>query len=93
MDDLIDLEEDIKNGHYSYTTIGFENQLSKQQPIEMTETIMIDKEYLKQIELVCKELIQSSRNKSAKLKADLLDYFVIILEAYLNSFFFKIINA
>lgn len=93
MDDIIDLEEDLKNGHYSYPTIGFEGLLSKQSPTEVAATIKSDVEHLKRLYHVCKELIESSRNRCVKLKADLLGYFVNILEARIDSFFSNIIKS
>lgn len=87
MDDIIDLEEDIKNGHYSYPTLGFEKELSGLSPGELATLIRSDKEHMKRLQWVCKGLIESSRNRCINLKADLLGYFVDILEARLDTFF------
>jgi hypothetical protein len=93
MDDIMDLEDDIKNGHYSYPTLGFEEELSIQSPIELATRIRSDVKHLKRLRFICKELIDSSRNKCIKLKADLMGFFVDMLEARLDSFFSEILKG
>jgi hypothetical protein len=93
MDDINDLEDDIRNGHYSYPTIGFEEILCKQSPSEAATTIKADIGHIKRLQQVCKELIESSRNRGIKLKADLFGYFVDILQARLDAFFSKILDS
>jgi hypothetical protein len=87
MDDLMDLEEDLKNGHYSYPTLGFEQDIASRSPGELAALITSDVGHLKQLQLICKGLIDSSRNRCIQLKADLFGYFVDILEARLDVFF------
>lgn len=88
MDDLDDLEDDIKNGHYSYPTIGFEGMLSKLPPDEVAAAIKSDKRHLRELYDVCKALINSSRDTAGKLdSADLMVPFVDVLDARLDAFF------
>jgi hypothetical protein len=87
MDDLMELEEDLKNGHYSYPTLGFENELSSRSPGELATLIKSDVKHLRRLQFICKELIDSSRTKCIKLKADLMGFFVDMLEARLDVFF------
>jgi hypothetical protein len=87
MDDIMDLETDIKNGHYSYPTLGFEEELSTRSPGEVAALIGSDVAHLKRLQLTCKQLIDSSRNKCRELKADLFGFFVDMLEARLDAFF------
>lgn len=93
MDDLIDLEDDLKNGHYSYPTIGFEKDLSKRSADEMAKIILSDKNHLLHLNQVCKELIKSSRQRSLTLGADLFGYFIDRLEVSLDSYFNNILNG
>jgi hypothetical protein len=92
MDDLMDLEDDLKNGHYSYPLLGFEKELSTRSPEELAMLIKSDKEHIKRLQRVCMQLIESSREKCIQLKADLMGYFVDILEARLNAFFSGMLN-
>lgn len=87
MDDLQDLEDDLRNGHYSYPTLGFEKEVSGLSPNQAASAIRSDEEHVRRLSRVCKELIQNSRRRSSKLKADLWGYFVDILEARLDKFF------
>jgi hypothetical protein len=87
MDDIIDLEVDLKNGHYSYPTLGFETVISEKTPDEAAALIRGDREHMKRLQKTCKELIASSRERCLKLNADLWMYFVDMLEARLEAFF------
>jgi len=87
MDDIIDLEEDLKNGHYSYPTLGFEKEISSQSPGSVAALITSDVQHLKQLQFICKGLMDSSRDRCIQLKADLFGYFVDMLEARLDVFF------
>ena len=87
MDDLIDLEEDLRNGHYSYPTLGFEKEISSQSPGEVAALIRSDMKHLRHLQATCQRLIDGSRNKCLALKADLWGYFVDMLEARLDAFF------
>jgi hypothetical protein len=93
MDDIIDLEEDLKNGHYSYPTLGFEEELPSRLPSEMAALIKSDVEHIKRLQFVCKRLMDSSRNRGIKLKADLWGHFVDILEARLDAFFSEVLKG
>lgn len=90
MDDLMDLEEDLKNGHYSYPTLGFEKEISSRSPVELAALIRSDRDQMKRLQLICQGLIDRSRNRCIQLKADLFGYFVDILEARLDSFFYEL---
>jgi hypothetical protein len=92
MDDIIDLEEDLKNGHYSYPTLGFEIEISSRSPAELAALITSDIQHLKRLQSVCKGLIDSSRIRGAELKADLMGYFVDMLEARLDAFFSQMLK-
>jgi len=46
MDDLIDLEDDLKTGHYSYPPVGFETELATQSPSEVAKLIKSDREHI-----------------------------------------------
>lgn len=92
MDDIMDLEDDIKNGHYSYPTLGFEEELSTKSPSESAALIRSDVKHLKRLQFICKELIDSSRNKCINLKADLMGFFVDMLDARLNAFFSEMLK-
>lgn len=92
MDDINDLEDDIKNGHYSFPTIGFEEELHRQSPSRVAATIRSDVEHVKRLQQICRELIDSSRDRGIKLKADLFGYFVDMLEARLDVFFSKMLG-
>jgi hypothetical protein len=91
MDDLMDLEEDLKNGHYAYPTLGFEKEISSRSPGELAALITADKEHLKRLQSICQGLIDSSRDRCIQLKADLMGYFVVILEARLDAFFSEVL--
>ncbi len=93
MDDLIDLEEDLKNGHYSYPTLGFEPEIASRSPGELAALIRSDREHLKRMQLICQRLMISSRNRCIQLDADLFGYFVDILEARLDAFFSEMLKA
>jgi hypothetical protein len=93
MDDLMDLEDDLKNGHYSYPTLGFEEALSTRSPIESAALIRSDMKHLKRLQFLCKELINSSRDKCVKLKADLMGFFVDLLDARLDAFFSEMLKG
>ena len=93
MDDIMDLEEDLKNGHYSYPTLGFEKELSSWPPGELAAFITADMNHLKRLQLICKGLIDSSRNRCIRLKADLMGYFVDMLEARLDAFFSEMLKG
>ncbi|HSL46832.1 MAG TPA: hypothetical protein VK897_25570 [Anaerolineales bacterium] len=93
MDDIMDLEDDIKNGHYSYPTLGFEEELSTRSPGELATLIRSDVKHLKRLQFICRELIDSSRNKCVKLKADLMGFFVDMLEARLDVFFSEMLKG
>jgi hypothetical protein len=93
MDDIMDLEEDLKNGHYSYPTLGFEKELSRRSPGELAALITSDRNHLKRMKLICKGLIDSARDRCIKLKADLMGYFVDMLEARLNAFFSEMLSG
>lgn len=92
MDDLNDLEEDLKNGHYSYPTLGFEEELLRQPPSDVSKVIKSDREHIKWLYQVCRGLIESARNRSADLGADLMGHFVTILESRLDSFFSEMLS-
>lgn len=87
MDDIMDLEDDLKNGHYSYPTLGFEDEITHLSPGELAALIRSDKEHIKQLQEVCQGLIDSARQRGIQLKADLFGYFVDILEARLDAFY------
>jgi hypothetical protein len=87
MDDIMDLEEDLKNGHYSYPTLGFEEELADRSPGEMAARICADMKHMQRLHLICQELIERSRNQCIQLKADLMISFVDILESRLDAFF------
>ncbi|MGE5141400.1 MAG: hypothetical protein ACM3JD_18175 [Rudaea sp.] len=93
MDDIIDLEEDLANGHYSYPTLGFEKEISSRTPGEAAALIRSDKEHLQRMQLICQRLIAASRNRCIQLKADLWAYFVDLLEARLDAFFSATLKA
>jgi hypothetical protein len=93
MDDIIDLEEDLKNGHYSYPTLGFEKEISSRPPGELAALIKSDREHLKRMQLICQGLMVSSRNRCIQLKADLFGYFVDLLEARLDAFFSEMLKV
>jgi hypothetical protein len=87
MDDIVDLEDDIRNGHYSYPTLGFEDTLKKASPMEAAAIITSDKEHMKRMREVCRGLIESSKRRSVEINADLFGYFVSLLEMRLDAFF------
>jgi len=93
MDDIIDLEEDLQNGHYSYPTLGFEKEISSRSPSELAALILSDINHLKRLQLSCKGLIDSSRNRCINLRADLMGYFVDMLEARLDAFFSEMLKG
>ncbi len=72
MDDLNDLEDDLKDGHYSYPTLGVEEEVSKLSPCEVAKLIKSDMEHIKWLYQVCKGLIESSKDRSMNLGADLM---------------------
>lgn len=93
MDDIMDLEEDLKNGHYAYPTLGFEKEISSCSPGELSALITSDMEHMKRLQGICKELIGRSRNRCRQLHADLMEFFVDILEARLDVFFSQMIKG
>ena len=93
MDDLIDLEEDLKNGHYSYPTLGFEQEIAIRSAGELGALIRSDMEHLKRLQSICMGLIDSSRDRCIQLKADLFGYFVDMLESRLDVFFSEMLKG
>ena len=93
MDDLIDLDDDLKNGHYSYPTLGFEQEIASRSPGELAALIISDTAHLNRLQFICKGLIDSSRARCIQLKADLLEYFVDMLEARLDVFFSEMLKG
>ncbi len=93
MDDLMDLEEDLKNGHYSYPTLGFETQRSNRSTADLASLIRSDRDQMKQMQLVCQNLMDRARNRCIQLKADLFGYFVDLLEARLDVFFSEMLKV
>jgi hypothetical protein len=87
MDDLIDLKDDLENGHYSYPTLGFEKELAEKSPGELAALIMSNLEHMTLMQRICEQLIESARKRGVKLGADLWGNFVDILESRLNDFF------
>ncbi len=92
MDDIMDLEEDLKNGHYSYPTLGFEKEIASQSPGELAMIIRSDKQHLQRLRRVCQNLMARSRNRCSQLRADLFGYFVDLLGARLDAFFSEMIS-
>ncbi len=92
MDDLMDLEEDLNNGHYSYPTLGFEDKLHQLSPNELAMLIKSDKEHVKNLQKICDELIAKAKAKCAALKADLFGYFVYMLEDRLHACFSQLLE-
>ena len=93
MDDLIDLEDDLKAGHYSYPTIGFEAELATQLPSEVAKLIKSDREHIERLYQVSKTLIENARDKAVALGADLMGYFVSILDSRLDAFYSETLTA
>ncbi len=93
MDDLIDLEDDLKTGHYSYPTIGFEVELATQSPSEVAKLIKSDREHIERLRQVSKGLIESARDKAVALGADLMGHFVTILDSRLDAFYSETLRA
>lgn len=93
MDDLVDLEDDLKNGHYSYPTLGFEQLITSQSPAELAKIIRSDTEHIKRLQTICQELIDSSRTRCNRLKADLMGYFVDILEERIKTYFVGLLKT
>lgn len=93
MDDLIDLEEDLQNGHYSYPTLGFEKSISSRPPSDSAALIKSDVKHLKHLQATCRGLIDGSRKRCLILKADLMGYFVDMLEARLDVFFAEMLKS
>ena len=87
MDDLIDLEEDLKNGHYAYPTLGFEKEISSLSPGELAALIRSDPDHIKRLHRICQGLMDRARSRCTQLKADLFGYFVDLLDARLEAFF------
>jgi hypothetical protein len=92
MDDLMDLEDDLKNGHYAYPTLGFENEIPCRAPSELAALILADQDHLRKLQRICQELIDSSRNQCMLLKADLMETFVDILESRLEVYFSQLLK-
>lgn len=91
MDDLMDLEDDLKNGHFSYPTLGFEKERANLSAGELAALITSDKNHLLRLQVICQRLIDGSRKRCLALKSDLFLFFVDILEVRLNAFFTGII--
>lgn len=87
MDDIIDLEQDLENGHYSYPTLGFEKLIGSRTPGELAKLIKSDREHLKRMQQICQRLMASARKRCLHLGADLFGYFVDLLEVRLDAFF------
>lgn len=93
MDDIMDLEQDLTNGHYAYPTLGFEKEIASWPPGELAALIRSDREHVKRMQRICQELITSSRKRCLQLKADLFGYFVDLLEVRLEAFFSETLKA
>ena len=92
MDDLMDLEDDLSNGHYSYPTLGYEHKIHQMSPHELAILIKTDKAHIKNLQKICDELIGKSKAKCAALKADLFGYFVYMLEDRLHAYFSQLLE-
>lgn len=91
MDDIMDLEEDLKNGHYAYPTLGYEKELTGRLPGDLAALIRSDREQMKRMQWTCQELMDRSRERCARLNADLFGYFVDILAVRLDAFFAELL--
>jgi hypothetical protein len=92
MDDLMDLEDDLSNGHYSYPTLGFEDRLHQLSPHDLATLIRSDKEHIKNLQKICDELTVKAKAKCSTLKADLFGYFVFMLEDRLHDYFSQLLD-
>ncbi len=92
MDDLMDLEDDLNNGHYSYPTLGFEDKLHHMSPHELAALIRSDREHIRNLQKVCNDLIDKAKTKCTALKADLFGYFVYLLEDRLHAYFTQLLK-
>jgi hypothetical protein len=92
MDDIVDLEEDLANGHYAYPTLGFEGEIASQSPAALAARIRSDRDHMRRMQRTCQELMDSARNRCIQLHADLYATFVDLLQARLDSFFAEILE-
>lgn len=79
MDDLKDLEDDLKIGHYSYPTIHTDllHMIKTQQtPAQIATTIINNKVHMRKVYDVCLNLIEQSRTILCNLNDPFLDRIV-----------------
>lgn len=87
IDDWNDLEGDLKNGHYSFVTLGFENLHPLNDPKKTAQLLREDKKRIRDTYTCSKEMIDQSRAILNRLNDPYLVRLVDVTEARLDSFF------
>lgn len=89
IDDWKDLEDDLKVGHYSYVTLGYEQLIESKKPKEIAKILRKDKKHVRDSYDVCKDLIAQSKSILEDLNDPYLARIVEVTELRLDSFFRK----
>lgn len=96
IDDLKDLEEDLKIGHYAYITLKTtipEQLKNGSTPSQAAQTLLNDKHHLTVIRDICKDLIVQSETKLAQLNDPFLLRIVHITRLRMESTFTKALGV
>ncbi|HWQ47125.1 MAG TPA: hypothetical protein VN376_09665 [Longilinea sp.] len=89
IDDWGDLEDDLKNGHYSYVTLGYEGLQLSSDPKQTVQLLRGDTARVRRTYDCSKEMIDRSRQILTRLGDPYLVRLVDVTEARLETYFHK----
>jgi hypothetical protein len=89
IDDWQDLEADLKVGHYSYITIGYESRIKSAPANLVARQLRANKQLIAESYQTGKKLIEQSRNLLDELNDHVLERLVDITELRLEKYFAK----
>lgn len=89
IDDWGDLEDDLKNGHYSYVTLGFEGLSPSMDPARTAQLLRGDTARVRRTYECSKEMITRSREILTQLEDPYLARLVDVTEARLDTYYHK----
>ena len=89
IDDWQDLEGDLAAGHFSYVTLGCEQQLDRRDPKKTARLLRADQSHLRDTYLCSKDMIAQSRSILARLDDHFLTRLVDVTELRLDNYFRK----
>jgi len=89
IDDWQDLEGDLAAGHFSYVTLGYEQQLDLHDPKKTARLLRGDKNHVRDTYLCSKDMIAQARSILARLDDRFLTRRIDVTELRLDNYFRK----